>query len=437
MFSWLLLLMAFAASPAQTSAQSQNSELKNPGFEAAASSGQIPGWQVWTEKGAENTVQVHTDTGQFKEGSQSLLIESQQPARVNVSQELFLPVGSTWKVTAWVKAEALQPKASGSEGRAQDAAAFEIDTPAGKQGRVSVSSGSFEWRQEELDFRVPSPGRVQISLRDRAAGKIWLDDVHLEPLTVAASTDVHISNAKLGQRAIDVKQGGQFIEPLCHLIPSMMAQQVEDTSFEEEVPCKPTYKKGMDWPNRPWYPDGAVHDATYSFDTDNPYNGKRSQRIDLPLARAKAGISQDGFYLTQGVGYKLHLHLRGAGNVKVWASLRGDGGVIAGPAMLGSTENDWKGVDAVLRANKTTRNATLTIEFEGPGSLWLDRISLIGEDAVLGLWRPDVIRAFKAENPGVVRFGGSMIEVYEWDKSIGPVGRESALHDRAVGRART
>jgi len=420
MLPWFLLFLALGAPSAQTT-QSRNQELKNPGFETpAATAGQIPGWQVWIENGAENTVQVRTDDGQFKEGSRSLLIESQQPVRVSVSQELFLPVGSTWKVTAWFKAEALQPKENAQNGPVRDVAAFEVETPAGKQGRIPLPQGTFEWRQEELDFRVPSPGRVHIALRQHAVGKLWLDDVRLEPLTVVGNSDVHVTSAKLSNRAIDVKQGGQFIEPLCHLIPSMMAQQVEDTSFEEEAPCEPTYKKGMDWAHRPWYPDGAVHDATYSFDTDNPYNGKRSQRVDLPVARAKAGISQDGFYLARGTAYKLHLHMRGEGNVKVWASLRGDGGLVAGPILMGRAENDWTAGDAVLRANKTTRNATLTIEFEGPGSMWLDRISLIGEDAILGLWRPDVIAALKAENPGVVRFGGSMIEVYEWDKSIGP-----------------
>lgn len=412
----LVIAMAMGMASAQVTRQ-----LQNPGFEAAATPGQIPGWQVWIEKGGESGVQIRTDDSQFKEGSHSLLIESQKPTRLEVSTEIFLPVGSTWKVTAWVRGEGIEaPEHSANSRHAPVAAALVIDTPAGKQALVPLLAGTFEWKQEELDFRVPSPGRVDIALSDRSAGKIWLDDVRLEPLTIPQDAEVHISATRLSDRAIDLKQGGQFIEPLCHLMPSMMAQQVQDTSFEEEVPCKPTYKQGMDWPHRPWYPDGAVHDATYSFDTDNPYNGKRSQRIDLPMARAKAGISQDGFYLRQGVGYKLHLHMRGAGDVKVWASLRGDGGLIAGPVSLGLAENDWKGVDAVLRANKSIRNATLTIEFEGPGSLWLDRVSLIGDDAVLGLWRPDVIRALKDESPGVIRFGGSMIEVYDWDKSIGP-----------------
>jgi alpha-N-arabinofuranosidase len=423
MFLWLMLLVAFSAPFAQThpgveNPQSEKPQLENPGFETpATNAGEIPGWHV---RAAQGESPARIDDSQFKEGGRSLLIENKQAAAVDVSQELFLPVGSTWKVTAWTKTEGLQATANSEERHPRDAAALAVETPAGTQGRVSLAPGTSDWKQEELDFRVPSPGRVHIVLRARAAGKIWFDDVHLEPVILSEESDVHITNTKLGKRPIDVKQGGQFIEPLCHLIPSMMAQQVEDTSFEEEVPCEPTYKKGMDWPNRPWYPDGAVHDATYSFDNDNPYNGKRSQRIDLPMPRAKAGLSQDGFYLTLGVGYKLYLHMRGTGNVKVWASLRGDGGLIAGPVLLGHAEADWKDAGALLRANRTTRNATLTIEFEGPGSLWLDRISLIGDDAVLGLWRPDVVRALKAENPGVVRFGGSMIEVYEWDKSIGP-----------------
>ena len=76
--------------------------------------------------------------------------------------------------------------------------------------------------------------------------------------------------------------------------------------------------------------------------------------------------------------------------------------------------------EAELRADRTTDNATLTIDFEGPGTLWLDRVYLIGSDAVLGIWRPDVVAALKAMHPGIIRFGGSTTEEYEWDRAIGP-----------------
>ncbi|MGD0733412.1 MAG: alpha-L-arabinofuranosidase C-terminal domain-containing protein [Terracidiphilus sp.] len=410
MLAWALLLIAAGFPETHNATQLQNS-----GFEAPLANGtQIPGWDVSIGKGASG-ISIQADRAQVKEGVQALRIESTHPGQVRIGQELFLPVGTTWRVSVWVRGET-----SEANGETTESAGLEIGTPAGSQGRALAPSGIFPWHQEQVDFRVPSPGRVRVVLFDNSSGKLWFDDVRLEPLTVTQDADIRIVNSRIGKRPIDLKQGGQFIEPLCYMIRSMLAQQVDGDSFEEETPCKPSYKRGVDWPYRPWYPDGAVHEATYSLDEKNPYNGKRSQKIELPMARARAGISQDGFYLKQGTAYRLRLHMRGVGRTRVWASLRGAGGLIAGPALLGWTESDWRGEEVLLRANRTISNATLTIEFEGPGTLWLDRISLIGEDSILGLWKPDVVQALKSMNPGLIRFGGSMIEVYEWDKSIGP-----------------
>ena len=38
--------------------------------------------------------------------------------------------------------------------------------------------------------------------------------------------EIVILNERLTRLPVDLKQGGQFIEPLCELIPSMIAQQV-------------------------------------------------------------------------------------------------------------------------------------------------------------------------------------------------------------------
>lgn len=410
MLRWLFLFVALGKLSAQSVPL-----LQNPGFElATAQSGQILGWKVSSASGS-NGVSIGIDTGQAKEGSRSLLIDTRDASDVNVSQELFLPVGTTWKVSVWIKGEA-----SAANHESPQTGALEIEAPSGNQGKAPAAAGTFPWQRVEVDFRVPSPGRVRIALLSDYSGKLWFDDVRLEPLAITHNPDVYIRNSKITKRPIDVKQGGQFIEPLCHLIPSMIAQQVEGDSFEEEKPCEPSYKRGIDWPSRPWYPDGAVHDATFSLDTADPYNGKASQKIDLPVARARAGISQDGFYLKQGIGYHLHLHMKGIGHPRVWASLHGAVGLVAGPVLIGVAQSDWRGAEAMLKANRTVTNATLTIEFEGPGTLNVDRIYLIGDDAALGLWRPDVVQALQAMNPGIIRFGGSMIEVYEWDKSIGP-----------------
>ena len=240
----------------------------------------------------------------------------------------------------------------------------------------------------------------------------------------AIAQNVIVLDERACARPIDLKQGGQFIEPLCDLIPSMVAQQVANDSFEEEPPFKVAYKVELDKPYRPWYPDGAVHVAQYAFDSEKPFNGKRSQKITL-AKQARAGISQDGFYTRKGTTYRLRLHMRGEGGVSVWASLHGGGGTVAGPVALGKAGTEWEAAEANLTASADLDNATLTIEFEGPGTLWIDRVYLIGEDAVLGLWRPDVVEALKNLNPGVIRWGGSTTEGYEWSQCIGPWDRRA------------
>ena len=68
---------------------------------------------------------------------------------------------------------------------------------------------------------------------------------------------------------------------------------------------------------------------------------------------------------------------------------------MAGPVSLGSGSSDWAAAEVLLTAKRTMHNATLTIEFKGPGTLWIDRVYLIDKDAVLGIWRPDVIQAIR------------------------------------------
>ena len=389
--------------------------LLNSGFESIPP---LTGWEVETRlrepSGRKPTLDV--DSSEAKEGRQSLRIEALDPAEAGVKQRIFLPVGSLWRARVWVKTEGLDSSAGETGGM------LAIDTPGAEIAATSGRSGTTPWRNEDVTFRVPSPGYIDLRLEGLRAGtgRVWFDDARLEPLPSDEHEEVHIFAEHTTQRPIDGKQQGQFIELLCSLIPSITAQQVASTSFEDAPPCRVAYKKAVDEPYRPWYPDGAVEVAQYSYDTTNPFSGARSQKIVLAAEHARAGISQDGFYLKRGVSYNLHLHMRGEGNVPVWASLHGGGEVVAGPVRLGHAGQNWEAAEAKLVANRSLENATLTIEFEGPGTLWLDRVYMIGSDAVLGIWRPDVVAALKAMHPGIIRFGGSTTEQYEWDRAIGP-----------------
>lgn len=390
--------------------------VQNPGFEKAPF---LSGWEITThpEHQGYRAATVVADRSQFKDGHQSLLFEASDPGDATVSQKIFLPVGSLWRVEAWVKTKDLS-----GEDRTRTGGFINVETPIGDIGSSPSSMGTTSWHEEEAVFRVPSPGFINLTLvgMHQGTGKVWFDDVRLEAVPTSTRSDVRIFAQHTTKGPIDAMQQGQFIEILCNMIPSIIAQQVRNTSFEVVPPFKVSYKKQTDLPYRPWYPAGAVEVAHYSYDTKNPFNGKRSLKIKLPEARARAGISQDGFYLKEGIIYKLHLHMRSRGNVRVWARLHGGGGVVAGPVYLGRAAENWSGVNANLAATRTISNATLTINFEGPGKLWLDRVSLIGSNAVLGLWRPDVVAALKALHPAIIRFGGSTVKDYEWKSGIGP-----------------
>ena len=392
------------------------SPVQNPGFEDLPF---LAGWKIDArtadKQGRAPSFTAATDD--VKEGHQSMRMEALDAADTAVEQKIFLPVGSLWRVKAWIKTERLS-----AEDASRAGGFINIGTPSGAIGRSPARWGTTPWAEDEAVFRVPSPGFIRLTLvgTRQGTGQVWFDDVRLDSLPSETSESVRIEAEHTTKRPVNPMQQGQFIEFLCGLIPSIIAQQVNNTSFEEAPPCQVSYKKEVDEPYRPWYPDGAVEVAQYSYDTANPYNDARSERIELPVAGARAGVSQDGVYLKEGLTYKLRLHMRSQGKVRVWASLHGAGQVVAGPALLGRAGENWGAAEADLRARRTLSNATLTVEFEGPGTLWLDRVYLIGSDAVLGLWRPDVVAALKAMHPGVIRFGGSTTEGYEWERGVGP-----------------
>jgi alpha-N-arabinofuranosidase len=421
LFLFLILQLPFLHATGQMAGEKQ--ALRNGGFE---SSNPTEAWEVIAPNGTNFSLTL--DRAGAKEGSQSLLISASQPVEISLRQEVFLPVGTLWRLTGWVKSK---PASDGSLPNPN----IGIEAQAGDQGFSQAPALAGEWQFANILFRVPSPGRIGVVLNGlkKHAGSVWFDDIQLERVHESLDEEsVAISLTRRNQRPIDLKQGGQFIELLCNLLPSMIAQQVDSTSFEEAPDWNQAYKRETDKPHRPWYPDGSVHVASYSLDTDHPFHGKRSQKIELPLA-TWAGISQDGFYLESGHSYRLRLHLRSSGSVRVRASLHGDGGMIAGPFSLGRASDEWKPAEVVLLAKRSAANATLTIEFEGPGTLWLDRVYLIDTNAVLGLWRPDVVKALKAMHPGIVRFGGSTIESLEWETTVGNWDRRPPLADDPWG----
>ena len=101
--------------------------LQNPGFEAAT----LSGWESKVYRKSGQDPMVRLDSSQAREGRQCLLIEARDPASAGVVQTLFLPPGSLYRLTAWIKTEALAARRGGP---------IEIQTPAGRVGKSPLRS---------------------------------------------------------------------------------------------------------------------------------------------------------------------------------------------------------------------------------------------------------------------------------------------------------
>jgi len=223
----------------------------------------------------------------------------------------------------------------------------------------------------------------------------------------------------LNEGHITNRQSGQFIEYLCNLVPGMWAEKLYDGSFEGLSPYGVEFLK-TDFKEKPWYPTGAVNRVVYTLDPDNPVSGKVSQRIAVTDgAPCTAGIAQDGISVEQGKGCVLSCWLRGQGlHGPVRFSLRHETRLYASGTF--EPGEKWKKFEARFEPAGSDENATLVLDFRGPGTLWLDNVSLMPAITVGG-WRPDVVAALKDVNPGVVRFGGSALDPgdFEWRNTVG------------------
>ncbi len=247
----------------------------------------------------------------------------------------------------------------------------------------------------------------------------------LAPLSSASmdETTIKVLPTPLCAGRIDPMQNGQFIEYLCTLVPGMWSEKLYDGNFEGLTPYKMEFNKERDFTEKPWYPSGSVNRAEYSLDPHNPVNGATCQKISAPDGpRSTVSLSQDGIFVDPGDPLKFSIFLRTSGiNSKVRVYLH-DGAALLAEASFVPSEG-WKKFSAKLTPYARTINATMTIEFQGPGTLWLDAASLMPVKSVGG-WRSDVVGALKKLNPHVIRIGGSVMDDpnlgdFQWTDTIG------------------
>ncbi|HEV3387052.1 MAG TPA: alpha-L-arabinofuranosidase C-terminal domain-containing protein, partial [Gemmata sp.] len=356
------------------------------------------------------------------EGKQSLRISATELSDTALGQELRLKPNQFYRITGWVRTRGLDPHTAPVFGT------FQIQMPGGK-GVIAGGTnhkGDTDWVKETLYFEAPSDGRVRVAVFfvgfGKGTGTAWFDDLKLEEVD-PSTVPIKIARDLLFKESIDPNQYGQFIEYLCDLVPSMWAEKLCDGSFEGLTPYKVAYIKETDFREHPWYPVEATNRADFTRDHDNQVNGLLSQKIEVRGKQpCTVGIAQDGIVIEpdQPCIFSCYLRQEGiAGPVTV--RLHRDGKEYA-TTEFHPTEK-WTKFDKRLAISAPDTNATLSITFRGPGTLWIDNASLMPERTIDG-WRPDVVEAVKALKPGIIRFGGSALDdsnlgEFDWRDTIG------------------
>jgi alpha-L-arabinofuranosidase len=218
---------------------------------------------------------------------------------------------------------------------------------------------------------------------------------------------------------------GNFVELLADHVPALRAEMLGDGQFEGPLPpadwCH--YRAAEDWREPGWELSGS---ATITREP-RPAVGRC---LELPAPGARA--VQAGLDCRAGVPLALRLCARaltGAGRLA--ATLEDADGPLAS-CDLAATGTAWHRLTGELRPSRDRRGARFTLVLRDGGPMRLDRVSLCPTDAPEG-WRADAVAATRALRPGLLRWGGSVIEAYDWEAGIGDPDARLPFENRPWG----
>lgn len=101
-----------------------------------------------------------------------------------------------------------------------------------------------------------------------------------------------------------------------------------------------------------------------------------------------------------------------------------DGTTVLGEVLLPPTSyyGGWREYPFSITPTAAAKNATLQVGVFGSGTIYLDQISLMGQDSIdTGGYRPDLFDAVADLRPPVIRWpGGCFASAYFWKDGIGP-----------------
>ena len=230
---------------------------------------------------------------------------------------------------------------------------------------------------------------------------------------------------------------GMFIEHIRTLIyRSLWAEMLDDRKFYHPItsggpkaPPGGVTRRFRMFLSRRWRPVGP--DAFVVMDTEQPFVGEHSPRIDLDSS-VPHGIRQGGLTLVGGKRYTGHIVLRGNSGARVKVSLVwGEGPNGRQTITIGALPVAYQEFPLRFTSRVGTSEGALEITGTGSGSFRIGAVSVMPADNVDG-FRPDTIALLRRLHSGFWRLpGGNFVSDFNWYDSVGPRDKRPPILDHA------
>lgn len=260
------------------------------------------------------------------------------------------------------------------------------------------------------------------------------------------------------KKGVDINDGliGLFFEDLSNSADGgLYAEQIENRSFEQQTPVfkytesangkkAESLEKVVCDPGYGW----TVKSGSVEYLTSTPLNENNTHYARLTGGICGASLQNkayDGVYAEKDKIY----------NFSAWANLKDYSGDIEisvtkdGKALIyGKLSEEpktrradgWARYSASLASSETADKCEFTISLPAlsdGSSADLDMVSMMPNDAVLGIFRRDMTEAIREINPGFLRFpGGCVVEGYNlsnryrWKDTVGPIEQRKQTWNR-------
>ena len=245
-----------------------------------------------------------------------------------------------------------------------------------------------------------------------------------------------ITLSRTGGVPVPAGSVGLFFEDLNYALDGgLYAEMLENRNFEAK-------KVHGEWDNYIVEQDGAYAwsawpeggEVALKIKDDRPLYAENPHYLRIESKTSGAGVcnkAYDGVYLTKGETYKLSFWLRSYDyKGAVYAGVYDGDAALLEAHVKPRADGRWRRYSFRVKARESCARARFLFTLTQPGTLHADCFSLMPENAVLGVFRRDLVELMKELKPGFLRFpggcvveGNSLFNRYLWKNSVGQTER--------------